>query len=100
MVRDHGFHPRGVAYRILRPDQVDASRKGDGSIAKMVEADRYCMDILAQTAAIRSAVLGVEKLVLENHAQHCVEAAIASGDPEEQRAKFEELIGLLQKASK
>ena len=69
-------------------------------IAKMVEADRYCMDILAQTAAIRSAVLGVEKLVLENHAQHCVEAAIASGDPEEQRAKFEELIGLLQKASK
>lgn len=69
-------------------------------IAKMVEADRYCMDILAQTAAIRSAVLGVEKLVLDNHAQHCVEAAIASGDPEEQRAKFEELIGLLQKASK
>ncbi|MBO9431420.1 MULTISPECIES: metal-sensitive transcriptional regulator [Sulfitobacter] len=69
-------------------------------IAKMVEADRYCMDILAQTAAIRSAVLGVEKLVLENHAQHCVEAAIASGDPEEQRAKFDELIGLLQKASK
>ena len=66
----------------------------------MVEADRYCMDILAQTSAIRSAVLGVEKLVLENHAQHCVEAAIASGDPEEQRAKFEELIGLLQKASK
>ena len=69
-------------------------------IAKMVEADRYCMDILAQTAAIRSAVLGVEKLVLDNHAQHCVEAAIAGGDPEEQRAKFEELIGLLQKASK
>ncbi|MCL4146330.1 UNVERIFIED_CONTAM: hypothetical protein GTU68_047922, partial [Idotea baltica] len=34
----------------------------------MVETDRYCMDILAQTAAIRSAVLGVEKLVLENHA--------------------------------
>ena len=69
-------------------------------IAKMVEADRYCMDILAQTAAIRSAVLGVEKLILENHAQHCVEAAIESGDAKEQRAKFDELIGLLQKASK
>ena len=39
-------------------------------IAKMVEADRYCMDILAQTAAIRSAVLGVEKLVLDNHAHN------------------------------
>lgn len=69
-------------------------------VAKMVESDRYCMDILAQTAAIRSAVLGVEKLILKNHAEHCVEDAIASGDPEEQRAKFDELIGLLQKASR
>ncbi|APX12416.1 MULTISPECIES: metal-sensitive transcriptional regulator [Roseobacteraceae] len=69
-------------------------------VAKMIESDRYCMDILAQTAAIRSAVLGVEKLVLENHAKHCVEAAIESADPEEQRAKFDELIGLLQKASR
>ena len=69
-------------------------------VARMVEEDRYCMDILAQTAAIRSAVLGVEKLVLENHAEHCVDSAIQSGDPVEQRAKFEELIGLLQKASR
>lgn len=66
----------------------------------MVEDDRYCMDILAQTAAIRSAILGVEKMVLENHAAHCVETAIQSGDPNEQRAKFDELIRLLQKASR
>lgn len=69
-------------------------------VAGMVEADRYCMDILAQTAAIRSALLAVEKLILENHAQHCVQSAIESGDPVQQRAKFDELIGLLQKASK
>ncbi len=69
-------------------------------VARMVEADRYCMDIMAQTAAIRSAVLAVEKLLLEHHAQHCVETAIESGDPEEQRAKFDELIGLLQRASR
>ena len=66
----------------------------------MIEADRYCMDILVQTAAIRSAILGVEKLILENHAQHCVQTAIDSGDANEQRAKFNELIGLLQKASR
>ena len=69
-------------------------------VAGMVESDRYCMDILAQTAAIRSAILGVEKLILENHAEHCVETAIQSGDAQEQRAKFDELIALLQKASK
>jgi CsoR family transcriptional regulator, copper-sensing transcriptional repressor len=69
-------------------------------VSRMVEADRYCMEVLAQTAAIRSAILGVEKLLLEHHAQHCVETAIQSGDPQEQRAKFGELIDLLQKASR
>ena len=66
-------------------------------IAKMVDEDRYCLDILTQTAAVRSALKGVERMVLENHAHHCVEAAIDSGDPAEQREKFNELIGLLQK---
>ncbi|WP_315901037.1 metal-sensitive transcriptional regulator [Leisingera daeponensis] len=42
----------------------------------VVETDCDCMDILAQTAAIRSAILGVEKLILENHVEHCIEAAI------------------------
>ena len=66
-------------------------------IAKMVGEDRYCVDILAQTAAVRSALKGVERMVLENHAHHCVEAAIGSGDADDQRAKFNELIALLQK---
>ena len=66
-------------------------------IARMVEEDRYCVDILSQTAAVHSALMGVERMLLENHARHCVEAAIASGEPDEQRAKFNELIALLQK---
>jgi DNA-binding FrmR family transcriptional regulator len=66
-------------------------------IAKMVQDDRYCVDILAQTAAVRSALKGVERMLLENHANHCVEAAIGSGDAQDQRAKFNELIALLQK---
>lgn len=66
-------------------------------IAKMVQEDRYCVDILAQTAAVRSALKGVERMLLENHATHCVEEAISSGDAQNQRAKFNELIALLQK---
>lgn len=66
-------------------------------IAKMVQEDRYCVDILAQTAAVRSALKGVERMLLENHANHCVEAAIDSGDATAQREKFNELIALLQK---
>ena len=66
-------------------------------IARMVAEDRYCVDILAQTAAVRSAVRAVERMILEDHAQHCVQSAIDSGDPAEQQAKFQELIGLLQR---
>ena len=67
-------------------------------IARMVEEDRYCVDILTQTAAVRAALKGVEKLVIQNHAAHCIEDAVASGDPAEQRQKFMELIDLIEKA--
>ena len=67
-------------------------------VARMVEEERYCVDILAQTAAVRSALKAVERLILEDHARHCVEAAIESGGPVDQREKFNELIALLQKA--
>lgn len=66
-------------------------------VSRMVQQDRYCVDILVQTAAIRSAISGIERMVLEDHANTCVEAAIDSGDPKEQREKFNELIALLQK---
>ena len=67
-------------------------------IARMIEEDRYCVDILTQTAAIRAAVKGVEKLVIEDHASNCIENAVRSGDAADQRAKFLELIELLDKA--
>ena len=67
-------------------------------IARMVEEDRYCVDVLTQIAAVRAALKGVEKLIIDDHAAHCVEDALASGDADDQRAKFLELIDLLDKA--
>lgn len=67
-------------------------------IARMVEEDRYCVDVLVQTAAVRSALRGVERLMIEDHANHCMEAAILSGDPDEQRTKFREMVALLEKS--
>ncbi len=67
-------------------------------ISRMVEEDRYCVDILMQTAAVRSALKAVERLLIEDHAHHCMEAAILSGDPDEQREKFREMVALLEKA--
>ena len=67
-------------------------------IARMVEGDRYCVDVLTQIAAVRAALKGVERLVIDDHAAHCIEDALASGDRDDQRAKFTELLNLLDKA--
>lgn len=66
-------------------------------IIRMIEEDRYCVDILNQTQAIRSALAQVEVLILQDHADDCVEEAITSGDPEGQRQKFRELVGIFEK---
>ncbi|MEL7214438.1 MAG: metal-sensitive transcriptional regulator [Pseudomonadota bacterium] len=67
-------------------------------IARMIEEDRYCVDVLTQIAAARAALKGVEKLVIDDHAAHCIEDTLASGDRDDQRAKFTELLNLLDKA--
>ncbi|MDD9909318.1 MAG: metal-sensitive transcriptional regulator [Ahrensia sp.] len=64
-------------------------------VARMVEDDRYCVDILNQTAAIRAALKGVEKLIIADHADHCIEHAISSGDEANQRQKFRELVDIV-----
>ncbi len=69
-------------------------------VAKMVEDDRYCIDILHQIQAIRSALAKVESQILKDHAACCVAEAIASGDATEQRDKFEELVELLERQRK
>lgn len=61
----------------------------------MIEEDRYCLDILAQLHAARAALRAVEDAVLGDHITHCVEDAIASGDPRSQREKLEELLEIL-----
>ena len=54
-------------------------------IARMVEEDRYCIDIVTQVAAVRAALRRVEEEILRDHVSHCVEHAISSGNKAEQR---------------
>ena len=69
-------------------------------VAKMVEDDRYCIDILIQIQAVKAALGKAESEILKSHAACCVSDAIASGDPQEQRMKFNELIDLFEKAKR
>lgn len=69
-------------------------------IAQMVEDDRYCIDILRQVQAVKSALAKVENGILKDHAALCVADAIASGDPDAQRTKFGELVDLFEKVKR
>ena len=69
-------------------------------IARMIEEDRYCIDILNQLQAVKSALARAESEVLKDHAACCVSEAIASGDEAAQREKFAELIDLLERTRK
>ncbi len=77
---------------LKRLSRVEGQIRG---LAGMVEADRYCIDVVNQIAAARAALKRVEELVLKDHVAHCVEHAIASGDPREQRRKVAELMDVL-----
>jgi DNA-binding FrmR family transcriptional regulator len=64
-------------------------------LSKMVEEDRYCIDIVTQISAVRAALRRVEEEVLKDHVAHCVEHAIASGDKADQREKIAELMAVI-----
>ena len=63
-------------------------------ISRMIEEERYCIDILQQVQAIKAALARVEDAVLKEHTRTCVQSAIESGDADEQRVKFNELVDL------
>lgn len=71
-----------------------------GGIARMVEDDRYCIDIVTQIGAVRAALRKVEEEVLRDHVAHCVEHAIMSGDRKDQRQKITELMDVVSRSGR
>lgn len=69
-----------------------------GGLFRMVEEDRYCIDVITQISAVRAALRRAEEEILRDHVGHCVEHAIASGNKTEQRKKISEIIDVLGRA--
>ena len=69
-------------------------------LSKMVEDERYCIDIVTQISAVRAALRRVEEEVLKDHMCHCVEHAIASVDKSDQRKKIAELMAVIGRAER
>jgi DNA-binding FrmR family transcriptional regulator len=69
-------------------------------IEKMVEDDRYCIDILTQIGAVSTALDSLAFQILDGHVKHCVAGAMASGDESAARAKAEELLAAVHRFAK
>lgn len=82
---------------LKRLSRIEGQVRG---LARMVEEDRYCIDIVTQISAVRAALRRVEEEILRDHVSHCVEHAISSGDADEQRKKIAELMDVLGRAQR
>lgn len=66
-------------------------------IHKMIEEDRYCVDVLVQLSAIQAALKKVSMHMLEDHSKHCVADAIKNGDGDEAISELMDIIGRFSK---
>jgi DNA-binding FrmR family transcriptional regulator len=82
---------------LKRLSRIEGQVRG---LARMVEEERYCIDVVTQIAAVRAALRRVEDEVLREHISHCVEHAIVSGNATEQRKKVTELMDVLSRTSR
>jgi DNA-binding FrmR family transcriptional regulator len=82
---------------LKRLQRIEGQVRG---LSRMVEEDRYCIDVVTQLSAVRAALRAVEEEVLRDHAGHCIEHAIASGNKAEQRRKVAELMDVLNRSAR
>jgi DNA-binding FrmR family transcriptional regulator len=75
-----------------RLNRIEGQVRG---LSKMIDEDRYCIDVITQIGAVRAALDRVEQEILRDHVGHCVENAIASGNKADQRQKIAELMDVL-----
>ncbi|MEO0880953.1 MAG: metal-sensitive transcriptional regulator [Pseudomonadota bacterium] len=64
-------------------------------VAKMIDENRYCIDVVRQVQAVKAALTGLEKVVLDDHLQTCVDHALTHDDVNARREKVEELVAVL-----
>ena len=66
-------------------------------LARMVEADRYCPDIMVQISSVQEALRAVGRALMRNHLRHCASQAIRKGTRAEAESPYDELLKLIYK---
>ena len=80
--------------QLARLSRIEGQVRG---VARMVEDDRYCIDVINQVRAVRAALDKVEQGILHDHLQHCVADAFHGGSERERQIKIDELIEVLDR---
>jgi len=89
----HGY-AAGKEALVNRLHRIEGQVRG---IERMVEEDRYCIDILTQIGAVTTALESLGFQILDAHVRHCVAGALASGDAEAAAEKSEELLAAVHR---
>jgi DNA-binding FrmR family transcriptional regulator len=79
---------------VKRLHRIEGQVRG---IERMVEEERYCIDILTQIGAVNTALESLAYKILDEHVKHCVAGALAAGDASEAHAKSAELLEAVQR---
>jgi DNA-binding FrmR family transcriptional regulator len=79
---------------VKRLHRIEGQVRG---IERMVEEERYCIDILTQISAVTTALESLGLKILDDHVKHCVAGALASGDPQAAEEKSKELLEAVQR---
>jgi CsoR family transcriptional regulator, copper-sensing transcriptional repressor len=97
----HGHHAHGYATEkdalVKRLHRIEGQVRG---IERMVEDDRYCIDVLTQIAAVNTALESLAFKILDEHVRHCVAGALQSGDEQDANVKIEELLAAVHRFSR
>jgi DNA-binding FrmR family transcriptional regulator len=93
-VTDQPGYAADKAALVRRLHRIEGQVRG---IERMVEEDRYCIDVLTQISAVTTALESLAFLVLDDHVKHCVADALASGDAADSAAKAEELLAAVHR---
>jgi CsoR family transcriptional regulator, copper-sensing transcriptional repressor len=90
-------------YAADKPELIKRLHRIEGQvrgIERMLEDDRYCIDVLTQIAAVNTALESLAFRILDQHVNHCVSDALASGDPAAAAEKSRELLEAVQRFAK
>ncbi|MEP6910406.1 MAG: metal-sensitive transcriptional regulator [Actinomycetota bacterium] len=93
MTHEHGY-AKDKDVLVKRLHRIEGQVRG---IERMVEDDRYCIDILTQISAVNTALEALALKMLDDHVRHCVAGALTSGDEADATKKTEELLEAVQR---